>query len=266
MKISLSDISAGYSGKIILPEINLDVKEGEFFCLTGPNGSGKSTLLKCMARLLKPYKGTVSLDGRNMRSYSRIELASRIAVLPQKHHAQEGLSVYDFVFYGRFPHRPFFSLSPSHKDRQIVKEALERTGLSELTHRALATLSGGELQRAWIAMCLAQEPDVLLLDEPAAALDLRYQYEILEMLHSMNRKSGLTVVMVLHDLNHVLRFADRVAALDKGRIVQCGKALDVFTPDFIRSLYGIESRIVSHGDITSFVPLGTCAGHIKQQD
>ena len=204
MKLEIRDLCAGYSGKRVLDSISLLVEKGEILTLIGPNGCGKSTLLKTIGRILRPQSGCVLLDGKAVHSMNTAALAKQMALLPQTHSAPEDLTIEQLVRYGRFPHRKGFGGLCPH-DCEVVENVLAMTRLDVLRNRLLSTLSGGERQRAWIAMTLAQEPEVLLLDEPTTFLDVCCQFEVLELIRMLNRKLNLTILMVLHDLNLAAR-------------------------------------------------------------
>lgn len=247
MKLEAKDLSAGYGGASVLEGVNLTVRSGSFTVLAGPNGSGKSTLFKCLGRLLKPLSGTVSADGADIRGIPTRELARKLAVLPQFHPAPPGLSVAELVALGRFPHRGpggFFS----RRDRAAAEAALEAMELTALRERKLGTLSGGERQRAWIAMMIAQEPDTLLLDEPAAYLDICCQLETVELLRKLNRERGVTIAAVLHDLDSAARCADHLVMIREGKVYCEGTPAELLTPEILREVFGVEAEIVTARD------------------
>ena len=255
MVYELKRLSAGYGRTEVLHEIDMRIAPGEVITITGMNGSGKSTLLKLLARQLTPRSGELLFDGAPLRELSRRELARKLAVLSQFHHAPGDLSVRELVDFGRFPRRRW--ALPTAHDRAVVERALESTGSSGLAHRRLRTLSGGERQRAWLAMALAQEPEVLLLDEPTTFLDLRCQLEISALIRKLNSELGVTVVMVLHDLNLAAHTSDRIVALKNGGIAACGTPRELLTPGVLREVFGVEAEIVPLADGAAFcAPLG----------
>ena len=243
MAYELKELSAGYGRAEILHQINMKISPGEIITITGMNGSGKSTLLKLLARQISPRHGEVYFNGAPLKTLSRLELARKVAVLGQFHHAPGELSVRELVDFGRFPRRRW--ALPSAHDRAVVDTALANTGATDLADRRLRTLSGGERQRAWLAMALAQEPEVLLLDEPTTFLDLRCQLEISELIRELNARLGVTVVMVLHDLNLAANISHRIAALKAGRIVACDTPKKLITPDSMREIFGVEAEILA---------------------
>jgi len=230
----------------VVRDLSLTVQRGEILALVGPNGSGKSTTLAALAGGLVPRLGTVAVDGLELRRWSQRALARRIARLPQEPLCPEGLTVEDLVLCGRHPHRGFLE-TPSHEDRSAVREAVRTMGLADLRHRRVETLSGGERRRAFLAMVLAQRAALLLLDEPTAALDLRHQHEVLDLLVEVNRDRGTGIVVVLHDLEHAARVADRVAVLHRGRIYQCGPPAGCITPEMLCDVFGIAARVDDEG-------------------
>jgi iron complex transport system ATP-binding protein len=224
-------------------DVHLAVTAGEVLCLVGPNGSGKSTTLAALARDLRPRRGRVELDGDDVWSLNRREFARRVARLPQEPHCPEGLTVEDLVAAGRNPHARW--LRPlSRCDRDTVHEALAWMDLVDLRLRPLETLSGGERRRAWIAMVLCQEADVLLLDEPTAGLDLRQQWEVLRLLRRINRERGTTVVLVLHDLAQAVEIADRVAVFARGRVYEVGAPACTLCRETLLDVFGVEAELV----------------------
>lgn len=231
-----------YDDKLAVKDVSLTVPAGEITCLLGPNGSGKSTLLKSFAGLLPPRSGQVYLDNRPLASWNRRQLALRLAMLPQKPIVPEGIRVRDLVALGRFPHRQWWQRTQS-RDDQATTEAMTMTGVLELADRPVLSLSGGQQQRAWIAMALAQDTDVLLLDEPTTFLDWGYQLEVLELLKALNRQHGLSVVMSLHDLNQAAQFADRIAILASGSLQAVGTPEHVITEGLIDSVFRVRTRV-----------------------
>lgn len=244
MKLEIKSLSAGYGSVKVLQDVSLAVEHGEIIALLGPNGCGKSTLLKVIGRILKPQSGAILLDGKSIHKYDSRELAKHMAVLPQLHHASGELLVEELVAFGRFPHRKVHGFKSAH-DREVIDHAIHMTRLEPLRRRSLRTLSGGERQRAWIAMTLAQEPRVLLLDEPTTFLDICCQFEIIDMVRRLNRDCGISVVMVLHDLNLAAGCADRMMMMKAHNIRYSGTPQEVMTPDILRDVFEIEAIITS---------------------
>jgi iron complex transport system ATP-binding protein len=240
--ITAESLSVAYERHLVLDAMDLRVARGKISVIIGPNGCGKSTVLKAIGRLLKPRGGTVYLNGDDIRTLSTREVARRMAILPQSPQAPAGLTVGELVDYGRFPHQQSLRRAKA-QDRQAIVWALESTRLTEYETTDIDSLSGGQRQRVWIAMALAQQTDVILLDEPTTYLDLAYQLEILELLHRLNREQGRTIVMVLHDLNLAARFADYMLAVREGRIVCHGSPHEVMTKQTLEETFGICAHI-----------------------
>ena len=263
MQIKAEKIELDYGGDPVIADFSLSVAEKEIVTLIGANGSGKSTILKAMGRLLKPSRGAVYLDSKELISYDTRQLACKLAILPQTHHTPSELTVRDLVSYGRFPHRKMLE-GTRNTDSEAIDQALFLTGIEELQNRRVSTLSGGERQRAWIALNLAQEPKILLLDEPTTFLDVSHQFELLELVREMNHNLGITIVMVLHDLNHAARYSDKIVAVkDKG--IHCsGTAEEVITEKNLREIFNINVRIIHEDGIPHVIPTGSCKYHSKQ--
>ena len=211
--------------------------------IIGANGCGKSTILKAVGRILKPKKGVVHLSGQDISKLPTKEIAKKMAILPQTPTAPSGLTVSELVAYGRFPHQKGFG-NLTEEDKKIVKWALDATKLSEFEKREVDTLSGGQRQRVWIAMALAQQTDLILLDEPTTYLDLAHQLEVLKLLFELNRSQKCTIVMVLHDLNLAARFSDYIIAIQKGTIIKHGSPEEVMTPEVLRKTFNINADVV----------------------
>ncbi len=261
---TVRDLAAGYGETEILRSVDLDVPLGKITVIVGANASGKSTLLKTMSRLLAPSRGEVLLDGRSIHRTPTRALARRIGLLPQSPIAPEGILVDDLVRRGRHPHRGLFSRW-SARDEEAVERALTVTRTADLADRAVDELSGGQRQRVWIAMALAQETSILLLDEPTTFLDINHQVEILDLLVDLNRSRGTTVVMVLHDLNLGARYADHLVALADGRVHVAGSPDRVLTAEMVGTVFGLESRILT--DPTSGRPMMLPIGrhHVQRE-
>jgi iron complex transport system ATP-binding protein len=251
MKKSLSDhtldahrLSTGYGTTDILHDLDLAVPPCRITVIVGANACGKSTLLRAMSRLLSPREGQVLLDGKSIHRMSSRQLARTMGLLPQSPIAPEGIAVADLVSRGRHPHQRLFSRW-TRKDDQAVDAALTATRTTELAERPVDELSGGQRQRVWIAMALAQETDILLLDEPTTFLDISHQIEVLDLLTDLNRERGTTVVMVLHDLNLAARYADHLVAIANGRVLVSGSPEEVLTQQNMRAVFGLESQIIT---------------------
>ena len=241
--LETKSLTVGYDDTIIIKELNLEICKGEITVFVGANGCGKSTLLRSLARLLKPLAGEVIVDGHTIKELSTKEIAKRLAILPQGPIAPEGLTVLQLVKQGRYPHQSWLK-QWSKEDEKVVANALEVTQMSAFANRAIDSLSGGQRQRAWIAMTLAQDTDIILLDEPTTYLDMAHQIDVLDLLFELNEKEGRTVVMVLHDLNLACRYAHTIVAVsDQGVHIQ-GKPEDVITAEMIKNVFNMDCHVM----------------------
>jgi iron complex transport system ATP-binding protein len=245
-------LTLGYGDRVVVDDLDLVVPPGRITAIVGANACGKSTLLRSMSRLLKPRAGQVVLDGAEVHRTPARQLARTLGLLPQSPVAPEGITVADLVGRGRHPHQGLLSRW-SAADDLAVAEALEATETTGLADRSVDELSGGQRQRVWIAMALAQQTDVLLLDEPTTFLDVSHQVEVLDLLTDLNRSRGTTVVMVLHDLNLAARYADHLVALADGRVHAAGTPHHVLTEDCVRAVFGLDSRVID--DPTTGAPM-----------
>ncbi len=237
------ELTLAYGDRTVIEGLDLAVPAGRITAIVGANASGKSTLLRSMSRLLAPRAGRVLLDGRAVHRMPARELARTLGLLPQSPIAPEGITVSDLVGRGRHPHQGVFSRW-SREDDAAVAAALEATQTTALAGRAVDELSGGQRQRVWIAMALAQQTDLLLLDEPTTFLDVSHQIEVLDLLTDLNTVRGTTIVMVLHDLNLAARYADHLVALESGRVHASGQPGEVLTEECVRTVFGLESRVI----------------------
>ena len=242
--LQTTGLALGYDGREVIHGLDLTVAAGRVTVIVGANASGKSTLLRGIARLLRPSGGGVSLDGRDIHSWHAKDVARIVGLLPQSPTAPDGITVADLVGRGRYPHQGWFRQWTSQDDR-VVTEALTVTSTLELAGRRVEELSGGQRQRVWIAMALAQDPDILLLDEPTTFLDVRHQLDVLDLLAHVNRTRGTTVVMVLHDLNLAARYAHELVVMAEGRMVASGAPAEVITADLIREAFGLEAIVIT---------------------
>ena len=261
--LTASRLSVGYSDADILQGLDLAVPPGRITVIVGANACGKSTLLRAMSRLLSPHEGEVLLNGKSIHRMAPKALARTLGLLPQSPIAPEGITVADLVGRGRHPHQGLFSRW-SGQDDEAVADALTVTRIEDLAERPVDELSGGQRQRVWIAMALAQQTDILLLDEPTTFLDISHQVEVLDLLTDLNQARGTTVVMVLHDLNLAARYADHLVAMTQGRIHVSGRPEDVLTQENVRQVFGLESRIVI--DPTSGRPIMLPIGRHRMAD
>ncbi|OLF53441.1 ABC transporter ATP-binding protein [Pseudomonas chlororaphis] len=250
-RLSADAVTLRRDTRTISQNLSLAVPDGSFTVIVGPNACGKSTLLAALSRLLAPTKGRVLLDGKDIRTLPAKEVARRLGLLPQSAIAPDGITVADLVARGRYPHQSFL-MQWSPADEQAVARAMQATRVAELAGRLLDELSGGQRQRVWIAMALAQETPILLLDEPTTYLDIVHQIELLELLAELNRQ-GRTIVAVLHDLNQACRYASHLIALREGTIVAQGKPAAIFTEQLVEQVFGLASIIIA--DPVSGTPL-----------
>lgn len=250
-------LTLAYEGAPIIRNLDLAIPAGKITVLVGANGCGKSTLLRGLARLLQPKSGKVYLDGKDISKLQSKTVAQKLAMLTQSPIAPEGLTVRDLVAMGRYPYQNWFS-QRSKEDEEKIQEALSITTMTELAERALDSLSGGQRQRAWIAMILAQDTDILLLDEPTTYLDLAHQVELLDLLQQLHETKGKTIVMVLHDLNLSCRYADCLVAVQQGKVYGMGTPKQIMTEAMVREVFGLECRIVPDpiADTPMCIPMG----------
>jgi iron complex transport system ATP-binding protein len=237
------EVSLGYDDKPVVVDLSTELPDGQTTVIVGANACGKSTLLRGMARLLRPSGGAILLDGQEIASLPSRQVARTLGLLPQNPVTPEGVSVVDLVGRGRHPHQGAFRRW-SRDDEAAVAQALELTDTLDLADRPVDELSGGQRQRVWIAMALAQQTDLLLLDEPTTYLDVAHQVEVLDLLADLNEARGTTIVMVLHDLNLAARYADHLVAMRDGRIVAAGPPREVITEDCVHDVFGMESRVI----------------------
>jgi iron complex transport system ATP-binding protein len=241
--ISTEKLSIGYGSVEIVKDLNLSIPKGKITTIIGANGCGKSTILKTIARILQPKAGAIYINGKDIQTESSKEIAKVMAVLPQSPVAPKGLTVEELVAYGRFPHQSGFG-KITKQDREIINWAIEVVGMKEYQERPIESLSGGQRQRVWIAMALAQETEILLLDEPTTYLDLAHQLEVLKLLEELNKKQGRTIVMVIHELNNAARFADYMVGVKAGKIVCSGKPEEVMSKSNLKEIFNIDAEVV----------------------
>ena len=236
-RLYAEDVTIGYDRRVISTGLSVAIPDGAFTVIVGANACGKSTLLRALARLLKPSAGRVVLDGKSIADYPAREVARRLGLLPQSSIAPDGITVADLVARGRYPHQSFLQ-QWSDADESAVIEAMAATHITELSHRAVDELSGGQRQRVWIAMVLAQQTPILLLDEPTAALDLRHQEEVMRAVR-LRAAAGHAVLVVVHDLTLAAAYADRIAVVSGGTVVAAGTPGEVLTASRLEAVYGL---------------------------
>ncbi len=242
-RLQAKNITIGYDSRIISDGLTLDIPDGKFTVIVGPNACGKSTLLRALSRLLAPSSGEVLLDGKAIAGYPAKQVARQLGLLPQSSIAPDGIRVADLVARGRFPHQNLIR-QWTREDEAAVVEAMAATGVGELSGRLVDELSGGQRQRVWMAMLLAQQTELMLLDEPTTYLDIAYQVDLLELCTELNRDAGRTLVAVLHDLNHAFRYADHILAMKAGRVAAQGSPADIVTADMVHEVFGLPCRII----------------------
>ena len=243
MDLRATDLSLSYDGDRIVEGLDLEIPSGDITVIVGPNACGKSTLLRGLARLMRPDAGLVTLGERDIHSINSKQLATWVGLLPQQPIAPEGITVADLVGRGRYPHQGLFGQWTAADDAAVT-HALTVTDTLDLSARRVEELSGGQRQRVWIAMALAQDTDILLLDEPTTFLDVAHQIEVLDLLHELNATRGTTVVMVLHDLNLAARYADHIVVMAGGSIVTSGEPRAVITAETVTSAFGLECVVI----------------------
>lgn len=240
--ISVKNLSVAYEDNTIIEDMNLSIPKGKVSIIIGANGCGKSTLLKTIARINKPKNGDIYINNKNIKKIKEKSIAKEVAFLPQGPVCPSGLTVRELVAYGRFPHQKIIGGLNNH-DKEVIDWVIDETGLGEFANREVESLSGGQRQRAWIAMILAQETDIIMLDEPTTYLDMSYQLEVLEVLQKLNKEKNITVVIVLHELNNACRFADNIIGLKNGKIICEGRPIDVINRETLKKIYGIDARL-----------------------
>lgn len=251
MKISIQHITFSYNGTPTLADIDFAIAPGELVALVGPNGSGKSTLIKCINGILKTQKGTIEIEGKAIGKYSPMELASEIAYIPQNENRQSTLNVFDMVLLGR---KPYINWKPSENDLHIVAETIKNLHIEQIATKAFNKLSGGQQQTVYMARALAQQPKILLLDEPTSNLDMQHQLEVLELLKKYVKK-GLTVIIALHDINLAARYASKILMLKNGQVFAAGNTA-IINESNIENLFGIKVKIINDEGNLFVIPKG----------
>ena len=241
--VETENLRIGYSDNIVVESLNMKIKKGKVTSIIGANGCGKSTILKAIGRIIKKKSGSVYINGYDIDYQKSKEIAKQVSILSQISVAPSTLTCYELVSYGRFPYQKGFGMM-SQEDRTIVNWALESTNLTSFRDRPICSLSGGQRQRVWIAMALAQNGNIILLDEPTTYLDLSCQLEILELLLKLNRENGTTIVMVLHDLNLAAKYSDNLIAIKDGKIFKSGMTEDVITEKMLNECFGVSAEII----------------------
>lgn len=244
MEIKAQSIQVGYGDYVVVDQIDVQVRKGQITSIIGPNGSGKSTVLKALTRLLNYKVGTIHVDGEDLRTIPTRDLAKKIGVLPQKHSAPPDFKVKDLIAFGRLPYQKWFKGS-SEDDKEIIEWAMKMAGVEELQHKSINACSGGEAQRVWIATVLAQQPEILFLDEPTTYLDIAHQLDTMRLVKKLNAESGIGIVMVLHDLSHALEVSDHIIVIKNGKKYSEGTPREVITEKMMKEVYGVDCRIIT---------------------
>ncbi|MGO2506144.1 ABC transporter ATP-binding protein [Psychrobacter alimentarius] len=243
--LRVNQLTISRQGNTLLENISCELNSNELIALVGHNGSGKSTLIKALAGEMSVNGGSISLDERHIADYSNKELAQQMAYLPQQLPDAAGFTVRELVMLGRYPHQKWLQ-KPSQVDKDKVEQAMRTTQVEAFAERTTTTLSGGERARVWLAMCLAQDTRYLLLDEPLAALDMHYQLEVIQLIRRLVDEQGLSVIIIVHDINLAAQYADRVIALKNGRICHNGTIKSTMQPDILRSIFNVDMQLLSH--------------------
>jgi iron complex transport system ATP-binding protein len=251
-RLSADGVRLAYDERVVVEDLSVAIPDGLITVIVGANACGKSTLLRALARLLKPKAGTVHLDGTDIAKLPTKGVATRLGILPQAPVAPEGILVADLVARGRYPHQKWLR-QWTDEDEDVIAAALETTGTLDLANRPVDELSGGQRQRVWIAMALAQQTDILLLDEPTTYLDLAHQVEVLDLLTDLNQRDGRTIVMVLHDLNQACRYSHHLIAMRQGAVAAEGPPAEVITEELVNHVFNLQCRVTR--DPVSGTPL-----------
>lgn len=251
--LRIEDLSLSYGDKPVVQNLSLRVKKGQVVSIIGPNASGKSTVLKSIAGIIKPVSGKIFIEEKDISKMDSKKLAQKVSILLQQNKNPDDMSIEELVYFGRYPHKKWFEGFEA-SDKKIIEEVMKLTNTFALRDKTLETLSGGERQRAWIAMALAQEPDILLFDEPTTYLDLAHQIEFLELVNRLNKETGVTVVLVLHDLNQAARYGNYLFAMKEGKIFAQGSPEEVLNPQNILSIYNIEAKIFNAAGYPVVIP------------
>lgn len=240
--LAVDNLTVGYENKKIIENLYLNIKKGEIISIVGPNGSGKSTLLNCLTRYIKPISGEIFLEKENIYKQNIKEFAKKVAILAQHHSLSSNITVKQLVSYGRLPHKKWYQRN-NKDDYEIIKQSMIYTNVLKYENELVNNLSGGEQQRIWIAMALAQTPDLLLLDEPTTYLDIAHQLELMKLIHTINKEKNITIIMVLHDLNQAIEYSDKIILMKAGKIYDYGLPNDVINYENLKNVYNIKCQI-----------------------
>ncbi|WP_407650825.1 ABC transporter ATP-binding protein [Actinoplanes lobatus] len=262
-RLSGTGMTLAYDKRVIAEDLSVEIPDGSFTVIIGPNACGKSTLLRALSRLLKPTTGTVLLDGKDVHSQPTRTVAKTLGLLPQSSTAPDGITVAELVARGRYPHQSILRRW-SAEDERVVEESMESTGVADLADRNVDELSGGQRQRVWLAMALAQQTPLLLLDEPTTYLDIAHQIEVLDLCAELHERQGRTLVAVLHDLNHAARYATHLIAMRSGKVARSGQPGEVLTAELVEEVFGLPCRVID--DPETGTPLVVPAARRRAED
>lgn len=260
MNLTFKQISIAYGKKEIVRDIDIELPTGKIVTLAGKNGCGKSSIIKTLTKTAPMQKGEIFIDGKDIGDFQRRDLAKKMAILPQTATAPLDIDVQTLISYGRFPYKKF-GHSYSKEDEEIIEQTIQLTQLDELRFQKIVTLSGGERQRVRIAMALCQRPEILILDEPTTYLDIAYQIEILDLIKRINREFGISILMVLHELNFAARYSDIIYLIDDKEIFASGKPEQIICPENLGQVFGVDTELWQHNPTGKpyFIPLGLTA-------
>jgi len=263
MKLKVENVEFSYASTPVLADICLELAQSEILGIVGPNGAGKSTLIRCIDRILKPTRGSILLDEEDIQHISMRETAKKLGYIPQSASQIFPATVFDTVLMGRSPHIGWRS---SEKDNEKVLDVLQMLNIEDLAMRDINETSGGQQQRVFIARALAQEPDILLLDEPTSNLDIQHQLEVMEIIKDLVMKKGISAIMAVHDLNLASRYTDRVIIMKRGRIFDAGTPSNVLTSENIRSVYGVEAEVINrYGGMPYIIPIRSVRSELTRK-
>lgn len=240
--LTCENLTLGYETKKVVTNLKMEIPREKIISIIGPNGSGKSTILRSFSKLLNPIDGKILLERKNLKDIDNKVLARRVAMLLQRNTCPRDLKVKDLIYYGRLPHKKWYEFK-NLEDDKIVEFAINKTGINSMVDKSISQLSGGESQRVWLAMAIAQNPKIMLLDEPTTYLDIGYQLELLELVKSLNRDMKMTIIMVLHDLNQAAKYSDIIYVLKDGKIYDCGQPEDIINKKMLLDVYDVEGKI-----------------------
>ncbi len=265
--LKVKNLSLGYDDSVIVNDVSFDIPKNSITTIIGPNGCGKSTILKALSKNKKPINGDILFQDKSINNMETKQLAKKMSILPQSPKVPDDFTTRDLVGYGRYPHLNWTGRL-TKKDHEVIDWAIRETKLEKLQHRHVSTMSGGERQRAWIAMALAQQPEILLLDEPTTFLDICHQFELLELVKKLNKEMGITIVMVLHDLNQAARYSEKIIVVKDGKKYREGKPRDIISKQVLEDVFNIEVNVLEDKDNNCpyFIPKNIKMGEKFNED